>query len=55
MCQVMAASPCADVRNRSNVGNGYYLDIFYQNVVVSGQNLLTFLTRCVPSISKVYF
>jgi hypothetical protein len=32
MYQVMAASPFAVVRNRSNVGSGYYLDIFYQNV-----------------------
>jgi hypothetical protein len=28
----MAASPFTVARNRSNVGSGYYLDIFYQNV-----------------------
>jgi hypothetical protein len=27
----MAASPFTDVRNRSNVGSGHYLDTFYQN------------------------
>jgi hypothetical protein len=32
MYQVMAASPLAVVRNRSNVGSGYYLDIFYRNI-----------------------
>jgi hypothetical protein len=28
----MAASPITVTKNRSNVGSGYYIDIFYQNV-----------------------
>jgi hypothetical protein len=39
----------------ATVISGNYLDGFYQNFVDSGTNLLKFLTKFVPSISKLIF
>jgi hypothetical protein len=50
----MAASPFTVTRNRSNVGSGYYIDIFIKMFMVLGLNLLKFLTTYAPTILKLF-
>jgi hypothetical protein len=53
ICNVMAASPSAVGRNRSNTGFGNYLDIFVKTLEFLGQKMLKILTMRALSILKL--